>query len=187
MPTRSAAQQPGVCLAAIPAQRSPSDTEPPDTAGANPAEEFLKGLLNSAGHKMHRERTESLGPSATRRLLKGAGKLEAPYLAGTGPGTCQVRFLANSGLGMDSELWARVCWPQQGLGRGWVHAVGHRQLLQQRGSGSSWGQQSSASLVLREAEGDTGASAGQLKLLPSPARSRADVTSGRSSMPHGRS
>lgn len=54
----------------------------------------------------------------------------------------------------------------------------------QRGSGNSQGQQSSASLVPREAEGDTGAKAGQLKLLRCPALSRTDVTSKGSSMPH---
>lgn len=53
-----------------------------------------------------------------------------------------------------------------------------------RGSGSCQGQQGSAHLVPRETEGDTGAKAKQLKLLPCPALSRTDVTSTGSTMPH---
>lgn len=106
-----------------------------------------------------------------------------------GSGTCWDSFLPTSRLGNGCELWAAVCWPQQGLGEGdgegmapccWTQTAASAQ----RGFGSKWGWQDSANLVPREAEGDTGAKAGQLKLLPCPALCRTDVTSKGSSMFH---
>lgn len=63
------------------------------------AEEFLKWLLDSAGHKHTGKECKSgiLGlkscPVPVRHLLKGAGKAEGLWPAGTGPGTCWVSFL----------------------------------------------------------------------------------------------
>lgn len=90
---------------------------------ANSAKELLKWHLGFANHNTQAKDKKSgiLGfkscPLPGRHLPKGAGKAEGLCLVGTGPGTCWVSFLPTSGLGVDDEVWAAVCWPQQGLCR----------------------------------------------------------------------